>query len=188
MRALSAAVTAALSGDRVVLGQLIYMALSEPVYLNTTGWDLTWDGKTWRGAGGVGRIDVLEDGPGEIKGTSFELPGVLSEYLALALAEPVQGRAVEVRTAIFDADTCQVLDAPIEWAGQLDIMSIVETLGTATIAVTAEHIGIDLLRPSSVRYSDADQRRLVPGDQGFEYVIDQTEQSIVWPAASFYRR
>ncbi|AKJ28846.1 hypothetical protein [Caldimonas brevitalea] len=189
MRTLSSEVTAALSADRVAIAQLIYMALSQPVYLNTSSWDLQWNGETWRGAAGAGRVDVIDDSPGEIKGLNFELSGVPSEQIALALAEPVQGKTVEIRTAIFDPDTYEVLDAPVEWAGRLDTMSIVETPeGGAAIAVTAEHVGIDLLRPLVVRYSNPDQQRLYPGDRSLEYVIDQVEQSIVWPAASFHRR
>ncbi|WKB52316.1 hypothetical protein [Eleftheria terrae] len=188
MRTLTPAAHAALSSGRVVIAQLIYLGLSQPVYLNTTGWDLQWNGSTWRGAAGIGSIDVIEDSPGEIKGLSLELSAVHASDIALALAEPLQGRPVEIRTAIFDPDSLQVLDAPVEWAGRLDTAALAESGGAARMAVTAEHIGIDLLRSTVMRYSDAEQRRLFPGDRGLEYVSDQAEQNIVWPAASFHRR
>lgn len=186
MRTLSAQALAALSGGTVALAQLVQMDLSQTVYLSTAGFDLVWNGKTWRGAPGLGTIDAIEDGVGEVKGARFQLSAVASDQIALALAEPYKGKQVTVRTAIFDASTQQVIDAPVEWAGLLDTMSIQEQGGQAVIAVTAEHIGLDALRPAVGRYSDADQQRLFPGDRGLEYLIDQAEQPIVWPARSYY--
>jgi hypothetical protein len=37
-------------------------------------------------------------------------------------------------------------------------------------------------------YSNQDQLRLYPGDRSFEYVIDQSEQQIVFPAASYFKK
>lgn len=188
MRSLSSDVIAAIEAGEVVLAQLVFLDLSEPVYLNTTGWDLQWDGETWRGANGLGTIREISDAPGEIKPLEFELSGVPTETLAVALAEPLQGRTVEIRTAIFHVGTYAVLDAPIEWAGWLDDMRVVERDGQAVIAVSAEHVGIDLLRGRVLRYSNTDQQLLFPGDRGCEYMTDQAEQSIVWPAAGFFKK
>jgi hypothetical protein len=67
-------------------------------------------------------------------------------------------------------------------------MSIVEAEKASLIQVTAEHIGIDLLRPSGLLYSNQDQQRLYPGDKSWEFVIDQSEQTIVFPAASYFNK
>lgn len=186
MRTLPAAALSALSGGTVVLAQLVQMDLSQTLYLSTAGFDLVWDGKTWRGAPGLGTIEAIEDSVGEVKGARFQLAAVASDQIALALAEPYKGKPVTVRTAIFDANTAQVIDAPVEWTGLLDTMTIQEQGGQAFIAVTAEHIGLDALRPAVSRYSDADQQRLFPGDRGMEYIVDQVEQPVVWPASSHF--
>lgn len=188
MRSLTPDVVAAIAAGEVVLAQLLYMDLTQPVRLNTSGWDLTWGGHTWQAAAGIGSIEEISDAPGEIKPLEFTLPGVRPEDLAVALAEPLQGKTVEIRTAIFHTGTYQVLDAPIEWAGWLDDMHVSDGSGGAVITVVAEHVGIDLLRGRVMRYSNTDQQALFPGDRFFEYAVDQAEQSIVWPAASFHKR
>jgi hypothetical protein len=188
MKTLSAPALAALAQPCVPLTALIQLDLSSTVYLNTSGWNLVWAGHTYTGAGAVGRVDAMEDAPGEIKGLRFELSGVPSSMLALALAEPVQGRPVTVSTAIFDPATYQVLDVSADWVGRLDVMSIVESGETATVVVTAEHRGVDLLRAAVVRYTNADQQRFFAGDRGLEYVVDQVDQPIVWPSREYFRQ
>lgn len=187
MRSLSPAASAALAARPVGLAQLVTMSLTSTVYLNTTPWSLVWGGHTYLGAARAGSIDVIDDSPGEIKGLSFQLSGVGADYIAMCLAEPVQGKAVTIHTAIFDAAS-QVADAVPEWSGRLDTMTLREEGGTAVITVTAEHVGIDLLRPSNLLYSHQDQQRLYPGDNFSEYVIDQADKQIIWPAASYFRR
>jgi hypothetical protein len=188
VRSLSSEVVAAINAGTVSIVQLIFMDLSEPIYLNSSSWNLEWDGQTWLGAAGVGRIDEITDGPGEVKGLSFQLSGVRSQDLALALEEPLQGKSVVIYTAILDPNTFTVLDAFVEWSGRLDTMSTSEQGQNATITATAEHIGIDLLRPRVYRYTHQDQQRLFEGDLGLQFVVDQSDKPIVWPAASFFRR
>ena len=45
---------------------------------------------------------------------------------------------------------------------------------------------VDLLRGSAMTYSDADQRAIYPADRAFEYVVDQADQPVVWPAKSWF--
>lgn len=187
MRSLSAATAAALAQPRVPLAQLVEMELSQPLYLNTSGWHLEWAGHTWLGAARVGRIDTIDDTPAEVAGLKFQLSGVPTSMLSLVLAEPVQGKPVNIYTAIFDADT-RIVDAPLEWAGRLDVLNLVEQGESSVITVSAEHIGLDLTRPGTQRFSSQDQQRLYPGDRFFQYLVDTADRQIVWPAASFFRR
>jgi len=170
------------------MAQFVEMQLEGgTIYVNTTGWDISWNGHTWLGTFGFGRINQIDDQPGELKGLSFELGGIESTKVSLVLTENVQGRPVIVYTAIFNGAS-QVVDAIVEWRGRLDTMAISESDGKASISVTAEHFGIDLLRGSSIRFSDQDQKRLHPGDNFFEYMVSQADKKLVWPAASFFRR
>lgn len=187
MRSLSPAAVAALAARPVGLAQLVTLTLTATLRLNTTPWDLTWGGNTYLGAASLGSIDVIEDSPGEVKGLQFQLSGVGSDYIAICLAEPVQGKPVTIYTAIFDAAS-QVADAVLEWSGRLDTMTLREEGGAAVISVTAEHVGIDLLRPCNLLFSNQDQQRLYAGDDFSEYVVDQADQQIIWPAASYFRR
>ena len=164
------------------------MDLTTPVNLNTANADMTLNGVTYLGTRGLGKIDEIKDTSAETAQLKFEMSGVPSSHIALALAEPVQGKAVRIKVAIFDPATYQLLDVRLRWAGRLDVMTIVDSANTATLSVTAEHAGIDLLRPVNSIFSDAEQRRLAPGDLFCQYVSDQAEQRVVWPAASWGRK
>lgn len=188
MRTLSGPVITAIAQKQVALAQLVRMDLDIPWYVNTSGWDLTWGGNTYLGVGGAGRIDEVEDSPAELRSLQFELPAVNADDIATALAADVQGRLVTLYTAVFDPTSYAVLDAIVEWQGRLDVMNIADSGDVSIIQVSAEHVGIDLLRPSGLKYSHQDQQRLYPGERSFEYVIDQSEQQIVFPAASYFRR
>lgn len=188
MRTLAAPALSALSQPSVPMASLIKMVFTGgTVCFNTTGWTLAWGGDSYLAVGQLGEIQEIDDSPGEVKGVSFSLSGVSSDAIALALVEPVQGKPLTIYTAIFNPSTYQIADASIEWAGKIDVFSIDENGETCALRVTAEHSGIDLLRPDVVRYTDADQRRLFSGDLGFQYVIDQSDKQIVWPSREFFK-
>lgn len=188
MRTLTSAALAALSRSPVPLAVLVEMDLTAPLNLNTGSLTLALNGTTYLGTAGLGKIEAIQETAAEIRQLKFELSGVPSTSIALALAEPVQGKAVRIKLAIFDPDTYQILDTRLRWAGYLDVMSITDGAGTATLSVTAEHAGIDLLRPATSLYSDAEQRRLYPGDLFFQYVADQADVRVIWPSASWGRK
>lgn len=188
MRTISGPAATALSGQTVPMAVLIDMELTSPLRLCTGGWTLTWSGNTYTALGNLGAIDAVPENTGEARALRFSISGVPSDLVALALAEPVQGKAVSVYVAVFDVATYTILDAVLEWAGKLDVMTLIEDGATATISVTAEHAGADLLRARPIRYTDTDQQTLYTGDLGFEYVNDQADQTIIWPAKEWFRK
>lgn len=191
MRTVNAAATAVLNGsDTVVpLALLVDMPdLSSPLRLCTGRWPLAWGGHTYQAVGHLGEVEPAQESSAGPRPLAFKLSGVPASMRSLVLAENVQGKQVSLSLAILDPNTYQVADAVLEWAGTLDVMDWADDGSTGVITVSAESAGVDLLRGVSVRYTDQDQQRLFPGDRGFEYVIDQGEKSITWPAASFFRR
>jgi hypothetical protein len=188
MRALAGPAAAALSARELSVAQLVYMEFPGfPIALCSANSDIVFAGVTYRGAAGLGTIAPINDAPGEIKGIQLELSGVPTEYLALALddADIVQGTVIAIRLAIMNIAGL-VLDAPLDWAGRLDTMSIQEDGETCSISVTAESVAVDLLRGNALTTSDADQRSLHPGDRAFEYVISQANIPIVWPTKQLF--
>lgn len=188
MRTFTAPALSALAQPTVPLVVLVEMALTVPLRVNTSGWNITYGGNVYQGVGILGTIEPIDESAGSIASQRFSLSGVPSSQIALALGEQVQGKAVTIYSAIYDRDTYQLLDAVVEWAGRLDVFNIVEQGDTCTLQATADHAGIDLLRPNTVRYSNDDQLRLFPSDVGFQYVIDQSDVPIVWPSRDFYRQ
>jgi hypothetical protein len=168
--------------------QLVHMAFASPIALNTSNLNLAWDGVTYIGAGAMGAIGQIDDSPGEVKGLNFQLIGVDSAYISLALddAGVVQGTPVTIRTAILDS-TYTVVDAPIEWTGKLDTMIIEEDGETCTISVSAESSAVDILRGNSLTYSDPEQKSIHAGDRAFEFIVGQAMPPIIWPSKLWFQ-
>lgn len=188
MRALSAEVVALLASARCGVVTLVHMAFpSTTIAINTSNWDLTFDGVVNKGAYGLGTVNTITDKPGEVQGISLEMisPDSASISMALDDAAVVQGTPLTIRTALIDLDAYQILDAPVEWSGKLDTMSISEDGEQCVTNVTAESKAVNLLRGTVVYYSDSDQRAINPTDGSFSYGVDQTDKPIVWPAKSW---
>jgi len=197
VRPLSVPTIAALSARSVPVVQLLLLNFgwtkdgppisAGAIALNSSTWDLVWAGVTYKGAYGLGTINVNDDSPGEGKDLQFEMSGVAADAIALALdgADQWQGTPIVLRTAVLDANY-QIVDAPIEWTGTGDTMALQEDGDRSTIQATAESSAVDLLRGTPLTYSDADQQSLHPGDLAFQYVASQTGQPVVWPSKEFF--
>lgn len=189
MRSFSGSVLTALAGASIGLVQLVRVELaSGDLLLNSSNRDVIWDGLTYKGAFGLGSVTTIQDKSGEAQGVSLQLSGASSADIALALdaADEVQGAAVTIRTALIDLSNGDVLDAPIDWAGQADTMAIQEDGDTATVTLSAESSAVDLLRGTPSTYSHADQQALFADDRAFEYVVSQADQVVVWPSREFF--
>lgn len=188
MRTLSAGEVTALSASPLPLVILVEIDLTSTLYLCTAGMDLLVSGNTYLGAGGLGRIDAVQDSPAEIKSLSFQLSGVPSSQVSLVLTEPVQGCGVRIKSLLLDPATYQPLTPRLRWQGRGDVMSLEDGPDTASIRFSAEHGAIDLLRGAPAYWSDSEQRRLFSADPSLQYLVDQVDQRVVWPAASFGRQ
>ena len=183
-------VTAALASGNVAIVQLLYLGFATPIALNSSTWDLAFGGVTYKGAYGLGTISPISDTPGQVQGITLSLAAGDSARISLALdgSDVVQGTPCILRTAIVETVNYTVLDAPVDWTGTLDTMSIVEDGATANVSVTAESRAVVLLRGDPMFYSDADQKTINPADGFFSYVIDQTAKPVIWPAREFFMK
>lgn len=186
MRAMSAE-GQALLGNRCALALLVELLLDSPVRVTTAAVDIEHGGFTWIGGRGVSVDKVSEQG-GEVQPMRFSLSGVPSEMLAVALGTTVQGRVVRAYTALMNPDTQAIVDVMPLWAGTLDQMPINHGTENSVVSVTAEHRAIAMSRPRGARYTDADQRRLYPGDRCLEYLVAQATHQDVWPSAAFFKQ
>ncbi len=194
MRSLGGSTVTALGGAGVPIVQLVLLQFSAnggtDVALNTSTWDIVYSGTTYKGAYGLGSIGAVEDSPGEIKGLQLQLSGVAASAVALALdtADQWQGTPVVIRTAVLDPSTYAVLDAPIEWTGRGDVLSLSEDGDTAVISATAESTAVDLLKGAAMSYADGDQQALYSGDLAFAYVVDQADKPVIWPSREYFQK
>ena len=178
----------AAAGSFYMWGAQLEPGETASTYTPTTTTALTDTGTTYLGAYGLGQISAVTDKPGEVQGITLELHGADAARISLALddTDVVQGTPVTIRTAIIDTSTYQILDAPIEWVGTMDTMSIAEDGQTASIAVTCESRAVDLLRGNPAFYTDTDQRLRNATDGSFKYVVDQIDKPLVWPSREYF--
>lgn len=187
MKTYSAPVLAAIASGQIAIVQFVHMAFSTPIALNMSTWDLPFGGVTYKGAYGLGTISPVNDKPGEVQGLTLMLFGDTSAIaLALDDSDKVQGTALTIRTALIETVNYTVLDAPIDWSGELDTMLISEDGQQCTIQVSAESRAVDLLRGNPSFYNDSEQRLIDPNDGSFLYVTDQVDKQVTWPARAFF--
>lgn len=191
MKSYSSDVITALARTEVVLVTLLKIEFpSGTVALNASNYTLSYGGDSYLAANGLGQITPITDGGGDPGGIKLELLAFDSSHISLALddVDEVQGSPIEIRTAILDRTTHQIIDAPLDWAGYADTMSMGEDGNTGTIAVSAENKGVDLLRGNPLIYNEADQQSLYATDRYFEYVVSQSDKPVVWPSKELYMR
>lgn len=188
MRTINAGALAVLAGGAAPLTLFVDMQLSSPLRLSTSAMTIAWNGYDWLGAGALGSVEEVEDTPADQRSLRFTLSGVPTAMLSVALQEAVRNKACTLYLAVLNATTHAVEDVVQAWAGTLDQMPITQTGETCTISVVAEHAGATFSRPKPLRYTDADQQRLYPGDTSLRFVTSQANHQDVWPAASFFRQ
>lgn len=188
MRELSPEAAAALASPVVPLCLLIRMDLSSPVFVATAGLDIEWEGHTWVGVATVASIEEVSDTIGERAPLRLTLSSVPNELVAMAMeaANEARGKRCRVYLAIHDPSTYAILESQLIWSGTLDQMTLIEGAdGTGQVSVTAEHRAVTFGRPKPLRYTDADQRRLFPGDKALQFIVAQSTHQDIWPSADW---
>lgn len=177
---------AILSSTTVPLAILLYMGLSEDVFRTTSTIPISFEGNEYLPLGDVGGIDTVEDAPGGSgKNLRFNLDGVKTEMLAIALGENIKNKIVDMRLAILSPTTYTPQAVVRVFRGTLDQMPIRLGGTEMKIQATAEPRGSTFARPRSFRYVASDQEREFPGDTSMRFVPIQANHKDVWPAASF---
>lgn len=191
MKTLASGVATALASGQIAIVQLVHLAFSSGVVaLNTSTWNIVFGGVTYQGARGLGSISAVTDKPGEVQGITLEVYGdAVNIALALDAADEVQGTVSTIRTAVVDISSesaITVLDAPVEWVGTLDTMSIGEDGQQCSIRVSAESRAVDLLRGTPWMLTNEEQHLVNATDDSFSFVVDQIDKPVVWPSKAFF--
>ena len=141
------------------------------------------DNTEWFGTGNLLNISSVEE-TAEIaaKGADITLTAIPSEVLALALAEPYQGRECNIYFGTFN-DANQTT-APTNFneifSGYMDQMNISEAVDTTTIELKVENKLIDLERARVARFTSAYQKSKFPTDTGLDFIESMQDKKINW--------
>ncbi len=149
-------------------------------FWNGTG-DFIYDGDTFIGAGNLLKTsDITETQNIEARGIEFELSGIPSSLLSIALTEEYQDRQITQTFAPLDANGVAIADPFIYFSGKADIMTIEDGGKYSSIKLTAESDLITLTRSNERRRTPEDQKLTYPGDTFFDNVAALQSKDVIW--------
>ncbi|MBC7964082.1 MAG: hypothetical protein H7Y05_14205 [Steroidobacteraceae bacterium] len=187
MRTLSVALDTALIQPLVHLVYLVRIDFDAGVVAWNSGYrDISYAAINYIASGALGSISSIKEEPGvKASGITITISGIKPEIVALALTEPYLGRKCWVYCAVVDAagvfDPNKIV---LLFYGKLDAIS--GNIGkSASFSVNVRSRLSDWERSRVLRYSDADQQKLYPGDRGMEYIPQLSTKKIIWPKAAF---
>lgn len=124
--------------------------VSDPVYLCTGGFPITWNGNTYTAQGDfIGFSTVSEDFDIKVGKFSIYLSALGSGFVNKFINTDFEGKRVIIRKAFLDFDpmTLSIIDQPIIiFDGQIYNVSIVESRSSASITVECSTLFADFER------------------------------------------
>lgn len=187
MRALSSALNTALVQPVIRVMYLTRIDLDSTVIaFNSAFADVDYGGATYIGSGTLGSISPVQESPGaKVTAVNISLSGIKTEMVSLALSQPLLNRKVRIYGALTDDGFALDSDRVVLlFYGFID--DVQGTMGkTASFSLSVKSRLADWERPRKLRYSDADQQKLYPGDKGMEYIPQLSQRKLVWPKAAF---
>lgn len=147
---------------------------------------ITYNSVDYSGVGTLGTISQVKEEPG-VKSSSLSLviSGIKTEVVSMAMSEPYMNRKAWVHMQVLDDQDRPYTQEPLLlFKGTLD--GINGTFGNeASFQISTKSRLADWERPRTLRYTDADQQKLYPGDKGMEYIPQLSQRQLIWPRAAF---
>lgn len=162
---------------------LLYIGFTVPQRYAIAGHLKTWGGNDWQPLDVA--VTAVDDSVDSRTALRFTFPGVTTGELALALSGDVEGAAVNLYTALCNADGT-VADAVLVWSGLLDVPGWQDG-AEAFVHFTAEHLEDVAARPRPLRYTNDAQQRISSGDTFLDVDALTDGAARVWPAASYFK-
>lgn len=160
-----------------------FVSGGSPAFLRMwTGYgNLTWDSKTWTGAGDLLSVTPIEENADlSTPGFTATLSGQSASNIATALAACRRGKPFKLWFGCLDSAGAVLADPYLTYQGRLSVPSIVDQGDKCTISITYEDRLVDLERPRERRWTSADQAIEHPEDRGFDFVPGLQESQDIW--------
>jgi hypothetical protein len=133
--------------------------------------ELTYNSEIYTGSGDLLKMNsVAETQSLSANNVSFEISGLPSSILSIALSEDYQDRPISAHFGVLDENFALIAEPYQIFAGQMDVMGIRDDGKTSTINVDTESELILLKESGEQRYTPEDQKALYPNDLGFDFV------------------
>lgn len=142
---------------------------------------LSYGGNDYSGVGDLLSIEKIEETQ-DLSQTNvrFNLNGVPTATLSLALTENFQGRRIEAYFGVLNSSGAIIADPYLVFAGRMDTIDITDSGDTCTISVNAESDLIDLRTNRETKLTAEDQKARYPNDKFLDFVSKITDIQIPW--------
>lgn len=148
---------------------------------------LVLGGKTYIGAGNLGSISGVSEAVGvKSSEVTVSLAGVNNALIVALQNEPFLNRPAFIHIAVLGADdSYSATNTLLMFSGKMDSISGKQgEVGSFSVSIRSRLS--DWERTRSIKYTDADQQKLYPGDKGMEYIPQISQKKIIWPTAAFF--
>jgi hypothetical protein len=153
---------------------------SGPAHVWSGVGNLAWSGNTYAGVGSLGSVgDVAESTEVKAEGTTVTLSGIDNTLLNDCLSDIQNGAPATIWFALISNG--QILGTPYPlYVGTVDKATVHVGTNTIAISLNLENRMAMLQRPTSRRYTSADQRYYYPDDTGFQWVEILNDIALRW--------
>ena len=143
---------------------------------------LSWDFKTWLGAGQLLSFEKIgENSSIQAIGTAVVISGIPSANLSLILGETYRGRAATIYLGcVKSSDLSIVADPVVLFSGFMDDMPIDDGPETATINIKLENKLIALESPKNKKYTNEGILADDATDKAGEYISGLQNKPIIF--------
>ena len=175
--------TAARGPHRQIL-PLIELYFTSGTLLLTLGpWDYTSLSGTYIHTGPLAYVKPLSESSASQQGLEIGMTGLDPSIMQLAATENYRGKLGRILKGFIAVDSNEPIGEPVPaFIGRMKSMTITEDNTTASVAIQLEHYEVQLSKPAPLRYNDADQQRLFPGDKGCQYAAETANKTVIWPS------
>jgi hypothetical protein len=133
--------------------------------------ELTYDSEIYTGSGDLIQMNRVDETQSlTANNVSFELSGIPSSLVSIALAEDYQGRPINAWFGVLDSNFSLIADLYQIFSGYMDTMQIEDDGLNAKIRVNSESELIVLKESKERRYTPEDQKQDYPSDLGLDFV------------------
>lgn len=143
--------------------------------------NIDYDGITYLGNGTFMGLSSIRE-TGDTGADTFEviLNSISETAVSAVLNYAYKSIHGQLRLGLLDSDLA-LIDAPILlFEGILDAPRLTETRNGLTMTLTYESTLLGLRDASRLRFSDASQKHLYPGDRGFEFLSELAAWEGYW--------
>lgn len=134
----------------------------------------------------LGNVSSVNESLGvKSSGVTVSISGVQQELIAALLLEPFLNRKGYVFLAMLDNnDAFNSANVVQIFEGKIDNISGIQSKNPS-FSVSIRSRLSDWERSRSIKYTDADQQKIHPGDKGMEFIPQLSQKKIIWPLAAF---